>query len=179
MRKVLIRFLQVCITLAFIAGGAFGMKHLTESKPQMEHQKTEKAAPVVRIVEITSKSQNIVIRGEGTVHPLTEINLVPQVGGKLVYVSKNLVNGGYCKKGETLLKIDPVDYHLAVTLAEARVKARKAPSRSPKRKRPQPKRSGNSCSRTTTRSPGSAGPGGEGAPACCGQGRNWKRKRPI
>jgi RND family efflux transporter MFP subunit len=53
---------------------------------------------------------------------LREINLVPQVGGKVVYVSPSLVNGGMFGKGDILLRIDPVDYELAVTLAEAKVK---------------------------------------------------------
>jgi RND family efflux transporter MFP subunit len=44
------------------------------------------------------------------------------VGGKVVYVSPSLVNGGKFGKGDTLLGIDPVDYELAVTLAEAKVK---------------------------------------------------------
>jgi RND family efflux transporter MFP subunit len=66
--------------------------------------------------------QNIYIQGEGTVRPLREIDLVPQVGGKLVYVSPSLVNGGVFRKDELLLRIDPVDYQLAVTLARAKVK---------------------------------------------------------
>jgi RND family efflux transporter MFP subunit len=44
------------------------------------------------------------------------------VGGKVVEVSNALVNGGQFRKGDILLRIDPVDYQLAVTLAEAKVK---------------------------------------------------------
>ncbi|MGB5155866.1 hypothetical protein [Desulfobacterium sp. N47] len=50
------------------------------------------------------------------------IRLVPQVGGKVVYISPALVNGGEYKKDEVLLKIDPADYEIAVTLAEALLK---------------------------------------------------------
>jgi len=53
---------------------------------------------------------------------LREINLVPQVGGKVIYVSPALVNGGEFSQGDTLLRIEPVDYQLAVTLAKAKVK---------------------------------------------------------
>jgi RND family efflux transporter MFP subunit len=53
---------------------------------------------------------------------LREINLVLEVGGKVVGVSPALVNGGVFKEGDTLLQIDPVDYELAVTLAGAKVK---------------------------------------------------------
>jgi RND family efflux transporter MFP subunit len=44
------------------------------------------------------------------------------VDGKVVYISPALVNGGEFSRGEILLRIDPVDYRLAVTLAEAKVK---------------------------------------------------------
>lgn len=37
-------------------------------------------------------------------------------------MSPALVNGGAFSKGDTLLRIDPVDYQLAVTLAKAKVK---------------------------------------------------------
>ena len=77
---------------------------------------------MVRTVKIKTGSQPVRIQGEGTVRPLREINLVPQVDGKVIYVSPSLVNGGEFSKGETLLRIDPVDYELAVTLAKAKVK---------------------------------------------------------
>jgi RND family efflux transporter MFP subunit len=53
---------------------------------------------------------------------LREIQLVPQVNGKVVSMSPVLVDGGEFKKGDVLLRIDPLDYQLAVTLAKARVK---------------------------------------------------------
>jgi RND family efflux transporter MFP subunit len=44
------------------------------------------------------------------------------VAGKIVYASPAMVDGGEFRKGDTLLRIDPLDYELAVTLARARVK---------------------------------------------------------
>jgi len=72
---------------------------------------------------IKTGPQWVHILGEGTVKPLRQINLVPQVGGKAVYVSSALVDGGEFRKGDTLLRIDPVDYQLAVILAKAKVKS--------------------------------------------------------
>jgi RND family efflux transporter MFP subunit len=47
--------------------------------------------------------------------------LVPQVSGKVLGTAASLVSGGTFKAGDELLKIDPIDYELAVTLAAARV----------------------------------------------------------
>jgi RND family efflux transporter MFP subunit len=77
---------------------------------------------MVSVARIKARPQVVIIRGEGTVRPLREIQLVPQVNGKVVFVSRALVNGGEFQKGDVLLRIDPVDYQLAVTLAQAWVK---------------------------------------------------------
>jgi RND family efflux transporter MFP subunit len=61
------------------------------------------------------------VQTQGEARPRTEIDLVPQVGGKIVYVSPNFIEGGIFKRGETLVRIDPADYNVAVIRAEAQV----------------------------------------------------------
>lgn len=58
---------------------------------------------------------------QGEARPRTEIDLVPEVGGKIVYVSPNFLEGGIFRRGETLIRIDPSDYEVAVIRAEAQV----------------------------------------------------------
>ena len=122
MNKTKRRFLHVAITFVFVALGALGLRSLTASKPQLEKRKPPAPIPMVRTIKVKTGPQSVNIIGEGTVRPLREINVVPQVGGKAVYVSPALVNGGEFSQGDTLLRIDPVDYQLAVTLAKAKVK---------------------------------------------------------
>jgi RND family efflux transporter MFP subunit len=122
MNKTKRRFLHVAISFVFVALGALGLRSLTASKPQLETRKPPAPIPMVRTITVKTGPQAVHIIGEGTVRPLREINVVPQVGGKLVYVSPALVNGGEFSQGDTLLRIDPVDYQLAVTLAKAKVK---------------------------------------------------------
>lgn len=115
-------FIQLVLTVFIIGFGAWGMYALTASKPEIEMRRQAAPVPRVRVVVASVGSQPIMIHGEGTVQPLREISLVPQVGGKVIYVSPALVNGGQFREGESLLKIDPEDYELAVTLAKAKVK---------------------------------------------------------
>ncbi len=110
------------MTLALLALGALGMIKLTESKPQIKKRKVVIPLPMVRTMEVRTASQAVVIKGEGTVKPLQEIDLVPQVDGKVVHIASSLLNGGQFKKGDTLLRIEPEDYRLAVTLAQSKVK---------------------------------------------------------
>jgi RND family efflux transporter MFP subunit len=116
------RLIHLGITVGLVILGVFGMRALTASKPEMKKRKSTVPVPMVRTIKVKTGPQAVHVLGEGTVRPLREINLVPQVGGKVVYVSPSLVNGGKFGKGNTLLRIDPVDYEIAVTLAEAKVK---------------------------------------------------------
>jgi len=116
------RLIHLGITVVLVMLGVSGMQALTASKPEIKKRKATTPVPMVRTVTVTTGPHAVHVLGEGTVRPLREINLVPQVGGKVVYVSPSLVNGGKFGKGDALLRVDPIDYELAVTLAEARVK---------------------------------------------------------
>jgi RND family efflux transporter MFP subunit len=61
----------------------------------------------------------LMVSTQGEARPQIEIDLVPEVGGKIVYVSPNFIEGGLFKKGETLLRIEDADFKVAVIRAEA------------------------------------------------------------
>lgn len=116
------RIIHLVVTAVLFSLGALGFVALTATKPKLERTKPPAPTPVVQVARVKTGPQTVIIRGEGTVKPMREIQLVPQVNGKLVFVSPALVDGGEFKKDEILLRIDPVDYQLAVTLAQAMVK---------------------------------------------------------
>jgi RND family efflux transporter MFP subunit len=122
MGKVKRRIIHFAVMLIVIGLGVAGFLALTASKPQLKRTKPPVPVPMVRVTKIKTGPKTITIQGEGTVRPLREIELVPQVGGKIVSVSPIMVDGGEFLKGDTLLRIDPTDYELAVTLARAKVK---------------------------------------------------------
>ena len=116
------RLVHFALTLIFMGIGVVAFLALTASKPQLERTKPPAPMPMVRISTIKTGAQSVTIRGEGTVTPVRQIELVPQVGGKIIYISSAMVDGGAFKRGDILLRIDPLDYQLAVTLARAKVK---------------------------------------------------------
>jgi RND family efflux transporter MFP subunit len=121
MNKVMRKLIHFTLAVAVIALGVVGFGALKGSKPEIPRERVEPSAPLVRTMTIMTGSAPVWVGGEGTVRPVKEIQLIPQVGGKVVYLSPNLVNGGAFSKDEVLLRIDPVDYELSVTLAKARV----------------------------------------------------------
>ncbi len=119
-KKIWINFAIIIVLLAVAAGGMF---ILLKSKKPLEKKTAETLAPIVRTAAVKTKEHSVIITGEGTVKPLKEITLMPQVDGKVVYASPSLVNGGIFNKGDILLRIEQADYSLAVTLATAKVKS--------------------------------------------------------
>ncbi|MBN2398383.1 MAG: efflux RND transporter periplasmic adaptor subunit [Deltaproteobacteria bacterium] len=121
MNKKRKRLLHIVISLVLVVMGVLVMGALTASKSRIEKVETATPAPMVRVMKISRGPQTITIRGEGTVRPQREISLVPQVSGKVIRISPALADGGAFTKDQELLAIDPVDYDLAVTLAQAQV----------------------------------------------------------
>ena len=116
------RLLHLGLAILLVALGMWGMNRLAGNRPAIRHQRPSAPVPVVRVMKATTGSRRVVIQGHGTVRACRRISLVPEVGGKVVYVSSSLVNGGQFSRGDVLLRIEPADYRVAVTLAEAKVK---------------------------------------------------------
>ena len=78
-------------------------------------------SPIVSVEPVVAGSGPILVFGSGTVRPHWEIDIAPEVGGKIVAVSPNLQSGGHVSAGEVLVRIDPADYENRVQQAEADV----------------------------------------------------------
>ena len=86
---------------------------------------TEKAV-LVDTIEAEVVSLNFSIVSQGTVRPRTETALVTEVSGKIVSVAPEFVAGGFFRKGDVLLQIDPSDYETGLKRAEAALASRRA-----------------------------------------------------
>lgn len=78
-------------------------------------------APTVGTALVEALEGPLKVRGSGAVRPKAEIDLAPQVGGRVSYVSPSLVSGGRISSGELLVRIDEADYENAVMQARAQV----------------------------------------------------------
>ena len=63
--------------------------------------------------------------GAGTVRPSAEIDVAPQVGGRVVWVDPGFQSGGRVKAGQALFRIEEADYLHRVQEAEANLAARR------------------------------------------------------
>ncbi|MBZ0265381.1 efflux RND transporter periplasmic adaptor subunit [bacterium] len=109
------------IAFAIIVGGLAIMFLLIASKKQPERQQTEFSGVLVQVIQVSPESQHVKIVSHGTVRPRQQVNIVPQISGKVEWVHPEFMSGGIFYEGEALLRIETIDYELAVQQAKATV----------------------------------------------------------
>lgn len=115
------KFRKILIPFAIILFGIAGMVILLMAYPEAEQVKVKAYKPLVRFQVVHSVSVQISVTSQGTVEPRTQSNVLAQVAGQIVKVSPRFAAGGYFKKGEVFLEIDPSDYRLAKIKAALQV----------------------------------------------------------
>ncbi len=116
-RKVLIILMPL-----LIIGSAFIVLAVVVALHKKPEEKRSPFTPLAVMADYAVKENvTLEVTTQGEAKPRTEIDLVPQVGGKIVYVSPNFLEGGIFTKGEVLVRIDDSDYKVDVIRAEAGV----------------------------------------------------------
>ncbi|MCZ0955221.1 MAG: hypothetical protein OXJ56_21875, partial [Rhodospirillaceae bacterium] len=109
------------VATAALAVSAATTATLLLTQPRLDPSEPEPVAPAVRIMHVNPASERMVVHAQGTVSPRTEADLVPEVSGNVLWISPNLVAGGYFEEDEPLLRIDDRDYRYALERANAAV----------------------------------------------------------
>lgn len=115
------KLLKVAAPVVVLLAGVGSIVALGAAKEAPE-KKEEAPRPVSLYVEdVRAETVILSVKTQGEIRPKTEIDLIPQVSGRIVSVSEEFSEGAAFKPGATLIKIDDSDYQLAVRSAEARL----------------------------------------------------------
>ncbi|MEP3889533.1 MAG: efflux RND transporter periplasmic adaptor subunit [Hellea sp.] len=117
LRKLLVILIPILVVVGFIVLGVV----LIAMNQKPEEKKRAFNTLAVMADYAVQDDVKLTVKTQGEARPRTEIDLVPEVGGKIVYVSPNFIEGGIIQKGETLLRIEDADYKVAVIRAQAGV----------------------------------------------------------
>ncbi len=115
------RLLRFVIPVLILTLCGLGAKWLLDNPPETMMHEMPPVLVQVEGTRLKAMSFPVQVRSQGTVQPRTQTTLLPEVGARIVEVSKNFKAGGFFEKDETLLKLDPVDYETAVVVAQATV----------------------------------------------------------
>ncbi|RLQ21889.1 efflux RND transporter periplasmic adaptor subunit [Seongchinamella sediminis] len=118
MTRKLVKILAPVIVIAASAG-AYALLQVTRPEPE---KNTEGPRPTsVYTAAVSQQATALEVITQGEVRSRTEIDLVSQVGGRVISVSPEFVEGGRIEPGVPLLQIEDTDYRLALSQARSRL----------------------------------------------------------
>ncbi|MCJ7558604.1 MAG: efflux RND transporter periplasmic adaptor subunit [Gammaproteobacteria bacterium] len=104
------------VVVALVAGRA-----IIGSKPQAERSAPLVVPLSVEATRLVSTDYQVMVTADGTVRPRTSSTLIPQVPGRVIEVSPSFREGGFFERGDVLMRLEPRDFELALSSAEAQV----------------------------------------------------------
>ncbi len=116
--KITGKRLFTILTILLVTAGTLWLIFSTQPKA-VRVGATKKTAMLVEVVEVERGNFHPIIEGLGAVQPSKDILLRPEVAGRVTSMAESFVPGGFVKKGETLLQIDPSDYRNALAQQKA------------------------------------------------------------
>jgi RND family efflux transporter MFP subunit len=115
------RFVRLVAPIVVVAGGAALTAGLIASGPKAEKNDAPPKPIAVQVAQVVTREKIVSITVQGEARPRVEADLAAEVAGRIIWTSPNFADGRAFKKGETLVRIDPAEYQLAVTRARAQV----------------------------------------------------------
>lgn len=94
---------------------------LVQMRPEPPRSPPPERIPSVTTMAVSPGNGPLPVVGNGTVVPRAEVDLAPQVGGRVEWVSPSLQSGGQFASGEVLVRIEAADFANAVEQARAQV----------------------------------------------------------
>ena len=116
-----LKLLRVLLPVGVIALAIVAASSMVAMRPEAETRIPEVPVPLVRVVAVEQGNLQLSVVSQGTVAPRTESQLVPEVAGRVIWVSRALVAGGFFEAGETLIRVDPHDYQQAIVRSRGEV----------------------------------------------------------
>jgi RND family efflux transporter MFP subunit len=102
------------VGVALVAAGIGVRMYLVATKPEPDRVEPPDPRTLVEVVVAQKGDHDVVLTARGTVVPAQQVTLLPQVGGRVVWMADELVPGGRFARGETVVRIDPSDYEAIV-----------------------------------------------------------------
>ena len=113
--------LKVLLPIGIIAGGGIAAAGLIAARSDVQTRPPDTPAPLIRTIKVQPESIQLKVLAQGTVAARTESDLIAQVNGEVIEVAPAFAMGGFFRRGDTLARIDPRDYELALTTARVQV----------------------------------------------------------
>ena len=115
------KIIRVLLPILVVAAGLVGSALLVKFGKKTKPVDPPAIAPVVEAVTVELRDHQFMVRAQGNVRAVAEIDLTAEVAGKVEWVSEAMAAGGFFAKGDDLVRIEKRDFELAVVSAEAQL----------------------------------------------------------
>ncbi|MBN2718041.1 MAG: efflux RND transporter periplasmic adaptor subunit [Deltaproteobacteria bacterium] len=105
---------KVLIPVAIIGLGVAGMRYFKSKAKKAKHVEPTEQVLQVETMRVQTESLPMRVQASGSVQAAMQITLMPEVTGKIKWVSPNLIPGSRFSEGEVIARIDKSDYRLAL-----------------------------------------------------------------
>ena len=114
-----IGWIQIAVIIAVIVVAMIMTAVLSSGGGREPQAAPERAATPVQIIRPAQAAHQVEIALTGSVASPSDVTLTPQVGGRVIDVSEAVRAGAHFEPDEVLFRIDPRDYEVAVSRAQA------------------------------------------------------------
>ena len=119
------RISSFLLAVVIIAGSVALASFLVSRAPEPERIESPPQIPYAQTGTVIAGSGAIPVYGAGTVRAGAEVDIAPQVGGRIVWVDAGFQSGGRVQAGQMIFRIEEADYLYRVQEAEANLAARR------------------------------------------------------
>ena len=116
------KFLYILLIIGILGAGVGTAFYFMKNQPKPKKRPVTQHVTLVKTSSIIRQDINVSILIMGTVKPSKSIELASRVEGEIIYTTKHFTPGQLYKKGQTLLKVDPIDYELLIIQKASDVK---------------------------------------------------------
>jgi RND family efflux transporter MFP subunit len=113
------KLLKIVLPVLIIVAGVGAAALLIASRPEPKKAPRENPGALVETLTVTRGERQVQVHGTGTVQSRQQVEVTPQVGGRVVEIAPALVAGGFFRAEDVLFRVDDADYRLAVDKARA------------------------------------------------------------
>ena len=115
---------RIGLILGILGAAVAASVLLSTARKEPPKKPVENLAMLVEVAALEPVDARFPVRSQGTVRPRTETVLSAEISGAIVEISPKFVAGGVFGAHEILMRVDPTNYKVAVTQAEALLRQR-------------------------------------------------------
>jgi RND family efflux transporter MFP subunit len=112
---------ELILPIILLLMGASAAWAIMALRPPIVMQVPKAEAPLVSVIQVRPQTLRLTVHSQGIVTPRKEIDLIPEVAGKVIRLHPDFVAGGFFDRDDLLVAIDPRDYDYAIVQAQAQI----------------------------------------------------------